>query len=122
MYGAKRKYVPGTRSSVSDEVGSRFWKHVCHYVGAIGLLQVRQQSGYRANLALYRAVRRPIVSHSADILNLPRSYKKPRFEPAYFEVIPSRNGFEMDPNMVKKGRHWNLMPCWFVLPLSGPSP
>ncbi|KAE9375375.1 hypothetical protein N431DRAFT_333214 [Stipitochalara longipes BDJ] len=61
MYGAKRTCIQNPRSSISDEVGSRFWKNICHYIGAVGLLKVRQQEGYRENLPLYRAVRRPII-------------------------------------------------------------
>jgi hypothetical protein len=70
MYGAKRRCVFNPCSSTSDEVGSRFWKTVCHYIGAVGLLQVRQQQGHPQNLPLYRAVRRPLVSEPASILNL----------------------------------------------------
>jgi hypothetical protein len=62
MYGAKRKFVQNPRSSTPDDVGSRLWKNVCHYIGAMGLLQVRQQQGCSQNLPFYRAVRRPLVS------------------------------------------------------------
>ena len=75
MYGAKRKCVQNPRSSISDEVGSRFWKNVCHWIGAVGLLKVRQQEGYRENLPLYRAVRRPIVSRTSGILDFHRFNK-----------------------------------------------
>ncbi|KAK0615710.1 hypothetical protein B0T17DRAFT_351540 [Bombardia bombarda] len=52
---------------VTDEVGSRFWKDVCHYQGTLGLMQIRQQKqqqkgyGCTQNMALDRAARRPII-------------------------------------------------------------
>jgi hypothetical protein len=46
--------------SASDDVGSRFWNAVCHYIGAMGLLQARRQQGYPQNLHPYRDNRRKV--------------------------------------------------------------
>ncbi|KAH8660424.1 hypothetical protein BX600DRAFT_438635 [Xylariales sp. PMI_506] len=51
----------GCSPDQADEVGSRFWKDICHYIGTAGLIQLQQQSSQPQDLALYRAVRRPIV-------------------------------------------------------------
>ncbi|KAH6653167.1 hypothetical protein BKA67DRAFT_536861 [Truncatella angustata] len=53
-----------SHSDVADDgAGSRYWKHVCHYLGTAGILKTMKTAGgqYSLNLPLYRAVRRPIV-------------------------------------------------------------
>ncbi|RDW57195.1 hypothetical protein BP5796_12645 [Coleophoma crateriformis] len=60
MYGAERESNQDIASATPDEVGSRFWKKICHYEGTMGLLRMRQQRGLQ-NLPLYRAVRRPVL-------------------------------------------------------------
>ena len=52
-------------SSRTDEVGSRFWKNVCHHKGAAGLLKLRREQGFAPNEPLDKVVRRQIVSQPA---------------------------------------------------------
>ncbi|KAJ5309209.1 hypothetical protein N7508_004588 [Penicillium antarcticum] len=44
-------------SSPPDEVGSRFWRSVCHEKGAAALLSVRRERGLAANVALEKVIR-----------------------------------------------------------------
>ena len=61
MYGNQRntEILP---PSGTDEVGSRFWRNVCHHKGAAGLLMLRREQGLPPNIPLDKVVRRQIVS------------------------------------------------------------
>ncbi|KAH8889127.1 hypothetical protein GQ53DRAFT_825885 [Thozetella sp. PMI_491] len=55
------RLVDGKRRPGTDQVGSRFWKDICHWEGTSALLQIRQEKGLSHNLPMYRVVRRPII-------------------------------------------------------------
>ncbi|KAI0109289.1 hypothetical protein F4776DRAFT_657262 [Hypoxylon sp. NC0597] len=62
MYGDERHHSQRQGlSSDPDIIGSRFWEKVCHHEGAAGLLKLRQEHGWTANLALERAARRQLI-------------------------------------------------------------
>ena len=53
---------------MADKIGSRVWANMCHLKGTEALLQFRQQKKLSSNVALERAVRRPLVSHNVGLL------------------------------------------------------